>query len=360
MLLGLAAWVLSMAARSAVEAFLRATPHETDDTPMRTGAPDPRDWDQLIDLRGTWAFRIGDNPTWASPTSEAAEWDSVFVPAAWENEGFFGYDGFAWYQTAFQLDADAIERIQTASPFLLLGRIDDADEVWLNGVFLERGGRMPPLYATASFRFRTYRIPAGLLRPNGDNLLTVRVYDAGLEGGILEGPVALAVPTERNPESVPLVVDLAGDWRFQPGDDMDWVSPDFDDREWASIRVPAAWEPQGYAEVDGYAWYRKTVPLTEAQLKDDLTLVLGAVDDLDQAFVNGVQVGSTGDFETLHLNDTDWQKERAYRVPRQTLQVGNNVIAVRVYDGTFDGGIYRGPVGLMTTDAYAERESLRL
>ncbi|GAB5537722.1 MAG: hypothetical protein Rubg2KO_39710 [Rubricoccaceae bacterium] len=361
-LLGLAAWVAYMVAQPAVEALLRVTtPERWDDhTPLRSGAPDPRDWETLLDLRGPWAFRIGDDPSWSQETTDAADWDSVFVPAAWENEGFFGYDGFAWYHTTFQLDATAAERVQTTSPFLLLGRIDDADEVWLNGVYLERGGRMPPLYATASFSFRTYRLPPNLLRADGENVLAIRVYDAELAGGILEGPVAVAVPTDRNPESVPFVEDLAGPWHFRPGDDLAWAAPDMDATDWLTLHVPSIWETQGYPDLNGFGWYRKTVSLTDAQLENNLMLVLGAVDDIDQAFVNGVQVGSTGDFETLLINDSDWRKERSYRVPRQALTAGENVIAIRVYDGTFDGGIYHGPVALMTVEAYEERESLRL
>lgn len=359
-LLGLAAWAAYLVAQPAVEALLRATAPETwnDPAPTHSGTPDPRDWETLVDLRGDWAFRIGDDPTWATPDASSTGWDSVFVPAAWENEGFFGYDGYAWYRTTFSLDAAAQKRTLDAPPFLLLGRIDDADEVWLNGVFLNRGGRMPPLYATASFDFRIYRIPPDLLRTDGDNVLAIRVYDAGLEGGILEGPVALVVPTARNFEHVPMVADLAGTWQFQIGDDPAWAAPDLDASAWPTLRVPGIWEIQGFPDVDGFAWYRTTVALTERQLEGDLRLVLGAVDDIDQAFVNGVQVGSTGDIETQTVNNTDWLIERAYPIPQGVLQAGENVIAVRVFDVMFDGGIYRGPVGLMTAEAYERRQSL--
>ncbi|MEO0556906.1 MAG: beta galactosidase jelly roll domain-containing protein [Bacteroidota bacterium] len=359
-LLGLAAWAAYMVAKPAIEALahLRLEP-EKPDTPVHSGAPDPRDWETLVDLRGEWDFQIGDNPAWAAATPPGGDWDRVFVPAAWENEGFFGYDGYAWYRTTFQLNANAEQRSREGPLFLILGRIDDADEVWLNGTFLDRGGRMPPLYSTASFDFRIYRIPPDLLRSDGDNALAIRVYDSGLQGGILEGPVALAAPTARNLEHVPFVADLAGTWQFQPGDNPAWAVPDLDASAWPTLRVPGVWEIQGFPDVDGFAWLRTTVTLTERQLEDDLVLVFGAIDDIDQTFVNGVQVGSTGDFETLTVNATDWQNERAYPVPRRALQAGENVIAVRVFDVMFDGGVYQGPVGLMTAEAYQTRQSLR-
>lgn len=360
-LLGLVAWIAYMVAQPAVEALLRATAPTSwnEHTPVYSGAPDPRDWDTLVDLRGDWAFRIGDDSTWAATDTQLTDWDTVFVPAAWENEGFFGYDGFAWYRTSFRLDAAAQKRSTETPLFLLLGRIDDTDEVWLNGVFLDRGGRMPPFYSTASFDFRIYRIPPDLLRTTGDNALAIRVYDSGLEGGILEGPIALVAPTDRNFEHPSAVADLAGTWRFQPGDDSAWAAPDFDASAWPSLRVPGVWEIQGFQDIDGVAWYRTTVALTERQLESNLMLVFGAIDDIDQAFVNGVQVGSTGDFETLSVNDTDWQIERAYPIPPRVLRAGDNVIAVRVFDVMFDGGIYRGPIALMTAEAYERRQSLR-
>lgn len=323
------------------------------DDPWKAKPPAPADWTTVLDLAGPWDFRIGDAPRWADGR-EPDGWDRVAVPGAWEDDGYHGYDGFAWYRTTFTLDAKAADALRR-SPFLLLGRIDDADEVWLNGEPVGWSGRMPPHYQTAAFGFRTYRLPLGLLRTDGPNVLAVRVYDAGLEGGILEGPVALAVPTDQNPDGAPVVADLAGDWRFSPGDG-DWAAPGHDDARWDTLRVPATWESQGYTQLGGVAWYRRSVRLDAAAAASDLVLVLGAVDDLDETFVNGVRVGSTGDVETGRIRGDEWQIERAYPVPAALLREGENVVAVRVLDGPVDGGIHRGPVALMTPAAYAERQ----
>ena len=322
------------------------------DDPWKASPPSPADWTTVLDLAGPWDFRIGDAQRWADGR-ERDGWDPIAVPGAWEDDGYHGYDGYAWYRTSFTLDAKAADALRE-SPFLLLGRIDDADEVWLNGEPVGQSGRMPPAYQTAAFGFRTYRIPPDLLRTDVPNVLAVRVYDAGLEGGILEGPVALAVPTGQNPEGAPVVADLAGDWRFSPGDG-DWAAPDHDDTRWDTLRVPATWESQGYPQLGGVAWYRRSVRLSAEAAGADLVLVLGAVDDLDETFVNGVRVGSTGDVETGDIRGDEWQIERAYPVPASLLREGENVVAVRVIDGPIDGGIYRGPVALMTPEAYAER-----
>ena len=317
------------------------------------GPPSPDDWAVLADLSGEWAFRIGDDARWATGPTDAG-WDRMPVPGAWEDAGYHGYDGTAWYRTAFVLDAQAAAGVLTAPPYLLLGRIDDVDEVWLNGVRVGRGGHRPPEYRTAAFSFRRYRLPPGLLRADGPNVLAVRVYDAGLEGGILEGPVALAVPTARNPDGVPFAADLEGDWRFSPGDGA-WASPGLDDAGWDTLRVPGVWETQGYRDLGGVAWYRKRVDLSAETAARDLVLVLGAVDDLDETFVNGARVGATGDVDGGEIRGDEWAAERAYPVPARLLRPGENVVAVRVYDGPVDGGIHRGPVALLTAEAYAER-----
>ncbi len=39
-----------------------------------------------------------------------------------------------------------------------------------------------------------------------------------------------------------MVLDLSGDWRFSIGDNIQWANPDFNDRQWETIRAPAPWE----------------------------------------------------------------------------------------------------------------------
>ncbi|HEX8848131.1 MAG TPA: sialate O-acetylesterase [Gemmatimonadaceae bacterium] len=109
-----------------------------------------------------------------------------------------------------------------------------------------------------------------------------------------------------------------------------WASPTLGDSGWSSIHVPDLWEAQGYAEVDGIAWYRTTVTLSAEEAGQDAALSLGTIDDDDVTWVNGVEVGRTN----------GWNAPRHYRVPASALHAGGNVIAVRVHDGGGGGGIY--------------------
>jgi len=51
-----------------------------------------------IDLNGEWKFRIGDNKDWADPAFSDAGWTTIKAPGPWEDQGFRGYDGYAWYR----------------------------------------------------------------------------------------------------------------------------------------------------------------------------------------------------------------------------------------------------------------------
>jgi len=135
---------------------------------------------------------------------------------------------------------------------------------------------------------------------------------------------------------------LAGSWKFQPGDRAEGARPDLDDSGWATIEVPSWWEKQGYPKLNGYAWYRLRVTIPENWKGQPLVLYLGAVDDVDQTFWNGHKIGQTGSFPPNYV--TAWMGPRKYRIqPEMVVYGGENVLAVRVYDGGGAGGITEAP-----------------
>jgi sialate O-acetylesterase len=111
-----------------------------------------------------------------------------------------------------------------------------------------------------------------------------------------------------------------------------WHTPQWDDLTWPEISLPGKWDQQGL-NIDGVVWFRKRFNLPDAWYGRDLVLRLGAIDDRDTTFVNGLRVGSTGE-ETPN----SWAAQRVYRVPGHVLKKGENVIAVRVFDSFGEGG----------------------
>ncbi|OGV68646.1 MAG: hypothetical protein A3K19_14875 [Lentisphaerae bacterium RIFOXYB12_FULL_65_16] len=132
----------------------------------------------------------------------------------------------------------------------------------------------------------------------------------------------------------PWQVDLAGDWRFSTGDDPAWASPEFSDADWDTIHAPAPWDSAGYAEYDGYGWYRRTFETPPEATAKAQVFDLGGVDDDDWVYINGKLIGK----------GKGCYKRRLYPVPAGLLNAGRNLIAVRIFDGGMGGGLAKGPI----------------
>ncbi|MCP4774278.1 MAG: 9-O-acetylesterase [Planctomycetaceae bacterium] len=113
----------------------------------------------------------------------------------------------------------------------------------------------------------------------------------------------------------------------------DWKAPALDDSDWISIKAPGSWESQGYQQLDGIAWYRRTITLPDSWKSQPASISLGQIDDIDITYVNGVKIGSI----------SDWTKLRKYEIPANLLKAGKNSIAIRVTDQAGGGGIIGDP-----------------
>jgi sialate O-acetylesterase len=111
---------------------------------------------------------------------------------------------------------------------------------------------------------------------------------------------------------------------------------DFKDLNWPEIKVPSLWENQQIGNIDGVVWMRKTIVLSAEQAKKEAVLYLSKIDDEDQTYLNGVQVGTSN----------IWEAKRVYKIPAGVLKEGTNVIAVKITDYSGGGGIYGDPADL--------------
>lgn len=305
------------------------------------------EWEQIQSLKGKWKFNIGDQLQWASRNYDDTNWEEISVPGPWENQGFHGYDGYAWYRKNFRISSS----YKGTNLYISLGYIDDVDEVYVNGHIVGFSGSFPPSYKTSFRSYRMYHIPEEQLNFEGNNLIAVRVYDGQIEGGIIDGEVGIFI----NRNDFSFDISLRGIWQFHLGDEMKWRNKNYDDAAWQKIMAPSKWEHQGFLGYDGWAWYRKTFYLPNKLNEDDFYLILGKIDDYDQVFVNGKLIGNTGITidGKVSMDDVSWQKIRAYFLPREILQAGQyNTIAIRIYDKIGDGGIYEGPVGILKKSRY--------
>lgn len=135
---------------------------------------------------------------WADPSLDDSAWATIPVPSLWERAGYDGLDGIAWYRGAFSLsEAEARQGVRLA-----LGKIDDNDISWVNGMEVGR--------TDGYNRPRRYDVPASALRA-GRNVVAVRVQDTGGGGGMYGDPSLLYVEVagERRP--------LPSAWKFRVG-----------------------------------------------------------------------------------------------------------------------------------------------
>lgn len=300
-----------------------------------------QDFAQVESFAGYWKFSVGDNPAWANENHNDSDWDIIKVPASWESQGYDDYNGYAWYRKTFERE----NFNETESPiYLLLGGIDDVDEVYLNGEFIGRTGSFPPNFDGKSRQQRAYRIPKELLKSKGKNTIAIRVYDYIGGGGIHNGKVGIYTDYDYRYIDIP----LSGNWKFKAGNNRDWCKMKYPDQNWESIYVPGNWENQGYKDLDGYACYRKVFSINE-EPDDDLFVILGRIDDYDRVYINGEFIASYKDLKSTfrHVSDNQaWNTIRVYPIPDDLLKEGKNQISVLVNDAQGLGGIYSGAVGI--------------
>jgi hypothetical protein len=302
---------------------------------------------KIMDISGRWKFSIGDKDSWSARDFDDSNWEEIIVPEKWENQGFYGYDGFAWYRKTFRFNSKV-----TQLPFYLsLGYIDDVDEVYFNGELIGKTGSMPPFYATAYNARRVYRIPQSLIKTEGENSIAVRIFDEGGEGGIVHGDIAILMDVE----AIPVDLSLQGIWKFKTNDCKIVENGLCDFSEWNDIIVPGYWEDQGYKHYDGIACYAIKFKLDNEFKGEDMVIVLGKIDDIDQVYLNGNLIGQSGKFSRKGpwgMGNFDGQL-RGYYLPKNALKNNaENVFFVRVMDRGGVGGIYEGEIGLITQTNY--------
>lgn len=179
-----------------------------------------------------------DDGDWQSAGLDEARWDTLQVPGLWESAGWNGMDGIAWYRTTFTLGA-----AEAAQGIVLgLGRIDDSDTAWVNGVEV---GRTHMQYNVP----RTYAVPASALRA-GVNHIAVRVTDTGGGGGI-HGPESelFVQPAGGTPRP------LAGQWKFRPAL-VSSLALDGDKNQRPTLLYNAMIHPLQPFALRGVIWYQ--------------------------------------------------------------------------------------------------------
>ena len=155
-------------------------------------------------------------------------------------------------------------------------------------------------------------------------------------------PDLSAPRTDFSGVAVPFAIDPQS-----KGEALGWQKPEFDDSNWRKIKIGAYWETQGITmknphynprfatPYDGDAFYRIHFTLPPEWKGRQLYVEAGPIDDLDRTWFNGVLIG-----ETTEAVPKYWELVRRYPVPASAIRWdGENVVAIRVRDLRYNGGI---------------------
>ena len=91
---------------------------------------------------------------------------------------------------------------------------------------------------------------------------------------------------------------------LKQGDDLNWAKPEMDDTSWSEVDITKRWDEQGFPQnTKAYGWYRIHVNIPKSVLQgadqqNALILNMPKADDVDECYLNGKLIGSTGRMPT--------------------------------------------------------------
>jgi sialate O-acetylesterase len=115
----------------------------------------------------------------------------------------------------------------------------------------------------------------------------------------------------------------------EKGDAEKWFIPSTSTESWKKIEQPKMWEASSIGNVDGIIWFRKEFEVPASMAGKPATISLGAIDDNDQTYINGVLVGQTNQYN----------KPRLYTIEPSLLKAGRNVVVIKEIDTGGGGGM---------------------
>ena len=140
-----------------------------------------------LNFEDNWKFHRGDDMAWTKPDVDESEWEpTAKLPQNWETHS--GYDAprvFGWYRKTINIP----EEWRHLKLILPIGSIDDAGEVYLNGICIGKSGSLPPNFISSGNVPIEVELPEHAIQYGKDNILSIRIFDDRGDGGIVRGPL---------------------------------------------------------------------------------------------------------------------------------------------------------------------------
>lgn len=150
----------------------------------------------------------GIHQQWYKTSYDKSSWKTIEVPSKWDSGELDGHAGAVWYSTTFDLNA----AFEGKALRVNLAQVSECDQAWINGV--------PIGEEFIWWKWRSYQIPEGVLKPTG-NELVIRVFNSKGKGGFYSPRDYMLL--HASPTSTPegMVYLIAGKWKFCKGASVD-------------------------------------------------------------------------------------------------------------------------------------------
>jgi len=203
------------------------------------------------------------------------------------------------------------------------------------GQWLECHSKNIPSFSAVAYFFgrkinRDTRIPVGLISTNwgGTNIQAWTSWPtiSAFDGYNHLDPVQMKQTFAEQEENRKAYNQaLAAD----PGSREAWYRND-NTEGWNKIQMPSSWESSEIGNTDGIIWFKKSFELENLPGDPTAVLHLGAIDDADSTYINGMLAG----------HDNIWNKSRVYPIGTSVLKKGKNTIVIKMTDGGAQGGMF--------------------
>jgi sialate O-acetylesterase len=248
-------------------------------------------------------------------------WHKYWLPGYWDDQGVKGLNGIVW----FRKEINVPESLTQKPAKLFLGRIVDADNVYVNGV----------LSGSITYQYppRRYNLPAGLLKP-GKNIIVIRVTNNTGKGGFVpDKPYYLVAGSDS--------IDLRGEWLYKVGQVFRPVTPG------GSPIISMQNEPTGLYNtmvaplinyrIKGILWYQGEANTNKPQEYQKLLPAL--INDWrtkrQQGLIPFIFVQLPNFMEVQYLpSESNWAELRAGQL--RSLSVTNTAMAVTIDAGEWN------------------------
>ena len=239
---------------------------------------------------------------------------NINVPGYWEDQGIRNLDGIVWYRR----EIDVPSSMTNAPAKIFLGRIVDADFVYLNGKLIGN--------TTYQYPQRRYKIPNGLLK-SGKNLLVIRIINyAGKGGFVPDKPYSLIANGD--------TIDLKGTWQYRVGSVFSPYQnsiPGFSYEYQPTALYNAMIAPLLNYTIKGFLWYQGEGSINEVSEYGKRLTTL--INDWRDKWQEGnlpflyVQLPNFGDMQYKPV-ESSWAELREEQL--KTLSVPNTAMAVAI------------------------------